>query len=600
MSLRLVRIAPSDLFAEWVLPRDGILNIGRSHGTGEAPDVDLWPDRSVSRQQARIRCRDGTYWLEQDADRSGTWVDGLRLEQGQCIRLAPGARIEFGRSQLLFLVEPAHLVRHGPCFVEIALAPALSYVVARRHPRLVTRIAVHNGSNSASAAGTLEIAFGSYARLAIAVPRLRRRSGCVLSPPEAESDLSVLEGVSERTWLPCGLRLNGEEINDIGLGLWLLPCNDFSFAPENWSTLAAFVLPNHPLTMKLAVDASATYGGDRTPDVVLRSLYTHLLERWRIGYRQEPPQYEVGAQRVRLPHDVLTDPDGAIGQGTCLDLAVFLAGALEACGAQPLLAVVDLGTVFHALVGTWRRNGPRLDVIPIGKEYLLAEAIWIDPNGCTRDDGQRCEFADAQARAVALLRNRPLAFALDVVAARHDGSIPLPSSGEPHWDKQTAEALGHAAACATAAGRRPSTVALLVGLLRARSGLLRRAFTERIGDPDHAASCVAEDLGPPSGTDGPSHNYLSILADAKAGAKVEGSPTVQERHLIAALLDARSDSLAAAWKALGVDGERVREAVGGIAPGILTARNDSSRPGGICTDPALDRPRLAGHRSHGG
>jgi hypothetical protein len=64
-----------------------------------------------------------------------------------------------------------------------------------------------------------------------------------------------------------------------------------------------------------------------------------------------------------------------------------------------------------------------LEPVLIDRQRLLAEADWVDPNGCTRDPAQRANFARASARAVADLR-AGLVFALDIAAARGEGILP--------------------------------------------------------------------------------------------------------------------------------------------------------------------------------
>ena len=104
---------------------------------------------------------------------------------------------------------------------------------------------------------------------------------------------------------------------------------------------------------------------------------------------------------------MLSNPAARTGQGTCIDLAALIAGALEALGAQPLIAVVDAGAARHALVGCWRETRPRLEPLVVDAARLLDRAAWIDPNGCTDDPAERKPFAAAAERGGRPARRAP-------------------------------------------------------------------------------------------------------------------------------------------------------------------------------------------------
>lgn len=573
---RLVRIAPASLTAEWRVPADGTLTLGRSHGDGSGPDVDLWPDRRVSRAHARIRQSQGVCWLEAISDRSSTRLEGARLERDRPTRLNPGAVIDLGRSRLLLLLDEWQIVEHRNWWIEIGLSPALSYALARHQPRTDWHIGASNCSSAATAGAQLEIILDPYARASVRIPPLAAGAHCQLPPPELHFDLSAFEALAERRWLTCRLRLNGEEIADTTTGLWILPGNEFSYAPQHRLTLAAFVLPNHPLTVRLGAEALAGLGVDASAEMLLGALFTHLRTAWRLDYRHEPPHGGAGAQRIRLPHDVLTDWNARSGQGTCLDLALLMAGALEASGMQPLVALVDLGSTYHALVGGWSRPGPRLDPILENRDYLMSDAVWIDPNGCTRDAEHCLSLDEARAKATEFLSSHRLLFALDVAAARQDGVGPLPFTGEPEWDPLAAEILAKAARCARQADQRLSTVQLLISLLRTDEGLLCRAFRHCVGDPDQAANQLAAARDTSAAESVASRNYRAILSGAKASAKVEGTPAVFERHLLVALFDIRSAALDGALESLGTGRVQLRAALEVLEPGVFGSPSDAS------------------------
>jgi hypothetical protein len=170
---------------------------------------------------------------------------------------------------------------------------------------------------------------------------------------------------------------------------------------------------------------------------IIQQIYEHLSDVWHIDYRKDPPLNSRQTQRVRLAGDVLWNSAGRMGEGTCIDLALLIAGGLEGLRQSPLLAVVDLGASWHALVGCWKRSRRRLDVLPQDVEALIEDAFWVDPNGCTQDPLQSCDFERAGQRALDMLASQPLVFALDVTAARSSSILSLPLRPEDRKRRRT-------------------------------------------------------------------------------------------------------------------------------------------------------------------
>ena len=127
-----------------------------------------------------------------------------------------------------------------------------------------------------------------------------------------------------------------------------------TFYPE---LLCAFVMPNHPEIVKITARAAELLGqwtGDPSLDAyqskdvnrVLKqaaAVYGALQEQ-NIVYSVPPASFEVVGQRVRLCDTVMQQK-----MGTCLDLTLLYASALEAIGLHPLL-VLKKG---HIFAGVW-------------------------------------------------------------------------------------------------------------------------------------------------------------------------------------------------------------------------------------------------------
>lgn len=84
--------------ARWPVP--GHCLVGRS----PAATLRL-NDGRVSHEHARITFTEGTWRIQDEGSRNGTHLEGRRLAPAEAIPLALGARIVFGRRDVVFLVE---------------------------------------------------------------------------------------------------------------------------------------------------------------------------------------------------------------------------------------------------------------------------------------------------------------------------------------------------------------------------------------------------------------------------------------------------------------------------------------------------------------
>jgi hypothetical protein len=284
----------------------------------------------------------------------------------------------------------------------------------------------------------------------------------------------------------------------------------------------------------------------------------------------EPPHWHTASQKIRLPHQTLTRPERREGQGTCLDLALLFAACLEHLGLQPLLAIVDMTTWRHALVGVRLRPGAGLEPLLFEPRRLLDDVVWIDPTGCTRDSDCRLGADEAVRAAITCLDERPLLFGVDVAAARAESITPLPFAGTPPWSDQVAAAVQSARRHAEAAGTPLGTVSLLVGLLGV-DGLTRQLVDHALGSIPAVGERLRRALQLPAGPpDRATRSYRLTMALAESQAKEDGSPWVLERHLLRALLDIRSESLDRALASLGLSRAGLAQALGAAAPGALS------------------------------
>jgi hypothetical protein len=150
------------------------------------------------------------------------------------------------------------------------------------------------------------------------------------------------------------------------------------------------VLPNNPRVAEAAGEISLQVGVGATPEEALAQVYAHFHDTWNLSYQFEPPTANAAnrvVQKIRLPHQVI-DPLRRSGAGTCIDLAVLVAACLEHLHKQPLIAIVDTGTVLHALVGCWHTGQSGVRALYTGDAWqtdLLRNAVWVDVTGSVRD-----------------------------------------------------------------------------------------------------------------------------------------------------------------------------------------------------------------------
>jgi hypothetical protein len=422
---RLVRLSGPYGPDEWPLASRGPTVIGRQDAAVR-PDVDLAPDRSVSRRHAQIWFERETWWIRDLNSKGGTTLGTQRIPADTPVRCEPGAAIRLGRTELTIVDPTWHRLRYESLVIEIGLRPQYSYALARSGVGLLSRLAVRHWGDAPSARGRLDLSLAGIAHATVEVPHLAGGEEHALTPPRFGIDEMALLSRSEQEWLPLSVQLNGHRVDRGTIGCSILASNEWSYEPEHRPSLAAFVLPDHPAVVQTVRAATAGLSLQTGGAAALQRLYEHLSEVWRIDYRKDRPSAKAASQRLRLAGDVLWDPVGRHGEGTCIDIALLMAAALEALRLHALIALIDRGKTWHALVGCWHASRRRLELLPADRETLTEEASWVDPNGCTRDRLQRADFATAAARARRDLAERPLLFALDITAARASGFHPLP------------------------------------------------------------------------------------------------------------------------------------------------------------------------------
>ncbi len=214
----------------------------------------------------------------------------------------------------------------------------------------------------------------------------------------------------------------------------VLAATEWSGGNEFPEVLAAFVTPNHPAVERLIVDAGRflrEWTGDgaisgyqsRNParaKAIVAALYTAMAGRG-IGYVNPPASFEATGQKVRLADQVL---EGKLG--TCIDLALVLAAAIEQAGLHPLM-VIQRG---HAFAGAWLVEETFADPVVDTHSRLvnrveLDEMVVVEAVGVTSTPAMGFDAAALRGRTL-LAEKEDFRWALDVRAARRAAVRPLP------------------------------------------------------------------------------------------------------------------------------------------------------------------------------
>ncbi len=213
--------------------------------------------------------------------------------------------------------------------------------------------------------------------------------------------------------------------------LEVLAYNEWNGSCSLPELLSAFVMPNHPALEPLLKRAS-TFLEEWTQDASLDGYQSKSRERVRqiaaalfdavqdlgITYVTPPASFEKAGQKIRTPDQVVD-----ARMGTCLDLSVLLAAAMEQVGLNALLVVVK----GHAFPGVWLidHHGQKTfseDPDEAINRCKLGEICFFDSSAAA----QKLPFERAEQAALSYLEQRELVFALDLKACRLRRFLPLP------------------------------------------------------------------------------------------------------------------------------------------------------------------------------
>lgn len=281
--------------------------------------------------------------------------------------------------------------------VEVGLEPRLNYALQQNGAPLVRFLRLHNlGDRPLVDVEVLLSVNPAVARpTRSSIARIDGHTTYNLGPVDVPLDGAALAQLTEREVgaLRVQVTAGGVAVGDHHEPLEVLAYNEWGGIGASPELLAAFVLPNHPSLPPILTDAarrieartgSGALDGyqSRDPQRVahLAAAVYEAVAAAGVRYVNPPASFSAAGQKVRTPEQVLDTK-----LGTCLDLTVVLAAALEAIGLHPVLVL----TADHAFPGVWLtevtlQDPVQDDPVLLRKRVDLREALVFDSSTVTQ------------------------------------------------------------------------------------------------------------------------------------------------------------------------------------------------------------------------
>jgi hypothetical protein len=230
----------------------------------------------------------------------------------------------------------------------------------------------------------------------------------------------------------------------------LLPADQWQDDDENRMWLPSFALPRDPSVAEL-VDAAQKYlsavsdnphlgfdGYETSPltaTLQVQAMWYALLNEYSLSYVNPPPVFTNHAQRLRSPSDILKG-----NRGTCIDLALLLAAAMEYVELYPVIFLFT----DHALPGFFtekkvheelheealRKASSEADTWMLGDDFkekiqaLIKDGTLIPIE--TISLTKKSSLKEAMKVAKDRVKNHKLRYVVDIRNARESRVTPLP------------------------------------------------------------------------------------------------------------------------------------------------------------------------------
>jgi very-short-patch-repair endonuclease len=347
----------------------------------------------------------------------------------------------------------------GEVSLSVVVSNHISAAFHQNSVPTIREITVENGTDRDLVDLEIEVASEPEfaAPLKVRIDRIPPKSTQHVRSPNLPLSIAFLRKLTEAVHgeLRFTLKERGAELAADVKSIHLLPPSHWGGTGSAPELLAAFVRPNDPAVDVVLREAGLKLAAAGKPNAIdgytsgrrdraweLAAAIWSVLAAKRLTYVLPPKSFERQGQKVRSPSEILEKR-----VGTCLDITLLYAAALEQAGLNPMIVLTE----GHAFVGVFLRREelPMAvvdDVQTLRKRRDADESIFIETTYLTHTPPGR--FGDAVRKGASHIEEgaeAPLEVAVDVSRARTaqirpldlgDGpaSVPVPGVDGPELD----------------------------------------------------------------------------------------------------------------------------------------------------------------------
>lgn len=416
------------------------------------PGLEL-EDPRVSRRQAVIHKKADKYFIQDLNSKRNTIVDGEGIAGKGEVELVAGAVIQTGDTIWAVIPSDWLFIQCGDAIICASCLAEMSYCLFHCGTPIVGPIVVRNLGDRRSSPMRLRLELIGYSEpCEVEIPAVEPGSRISFGAPAIRLHPEKLKNQVEVAYSRLDAEIVGRAdcrtTKDVTiLGFW-----DWPFNESARKALAGFVSPRNPVIENIVIKAQKKLkkatGVDTFRDLlrtghadaqrlIVKTLYDFLKDERNIFYTDPKLKTDKNGQKtcqtIRPPHVIFPSESSKDGKGTCLDLALLMAGCMENVELCPVIVLIgnEEGIPEHSFAGCWIGSTSRYRPI-IGKEMLCSEAasgnlLIVEctgfAQGANDNKGKLC-FAEAVGSAMKQLNAANNICAVDIHPLRpHYGCV---------------------------------------------------------------------------------------------------------------------------------------------------------------------------------
>ena len=489
------------------------------------------------------------------------------------------------------------------CQVTVTIAEGINFALYQCRTPAIRKLSIHNKGNESTPNARLAIAVEGYSdTLEQNLEPILPGATLNLESLPLKLNYTRLEGLE--TKIVANLKIWIDEdlvfqcpIDILGFYEWPLS-TDTAFQ----KSIACFVQPANPIVQHIVLDAARSLRENtdfvsfknlldseytKKTQLALKTIYESISSNYQIQYVPSPAwSYEWNSQVIRAPHRVLPETTGSAyspgqGEGTCIDLSLFLAACLENINLQPILIFVQTSSqVLHAFIGSWQNKSSKslnlfIDFSTLINALEQDQLVIVEATGLSSHYGDNLSLEKAVEKARAHLQDeKNFVFAIDISAARENQIFPLQYAMSPAVTGiiRNAEMLALQEKDLCLESRY-----LLFSFFRSdveKNPELAAAFSDAGIDltaiRNRIVSMIEYYFGQSetmrSDLLQKTRNYRHISTDAMVMARESANGLIERIHLLLAILQSRSKSVREILNYAGIDADHLVSALANYFP----------------------------------